>query len=125
LNNINIKFYGELASQEVYSVMAKSDLLVVPSFSENSPNVIAEAQLLSLPVLASRVGGIPELIQHEVTGFLTEPDETSLTSELVKLCNRTDFSEVATAALMSAQGRWDNDINTISHIDIYKKVLNI
>ena len=124
-SNLNLNLYGELPSKEVYKVMSKCDLLVVPSFSENSPNVIAEAQLLGLPVLASRVGGIPELIQHEVTGFLTQPDEISLTSELVKLSNRKDFSEVAAAALKSAQGRWDNDINTVSHIGIYKKVLNI
>jgi glycosyltransferase involved in cell wall biosynthesis len=122
--NLNIRFYGELASQEVYRVMAKSDLLVVPSFSENSPNVIAEAQLLGLPVLASNVGGISELIENGVTGFLTEPDEESLGSALFELIHKPNFPEISKNANCFAQNHWNNDVNVLRYINVYQKASN-
>ena len=42
-----------------------------------SPLTLQEAQLMEKPVIATNVGGVPELIQNEKTGFLVEPNETS------------------------------------------------
>jgi glycosyltransferase involved in cell wall biosynthesis len=121
----NTKFYGELSSVEVFEVMRKSHLLVVPSLSENSPNVIAEAQLLGLPILASDVGGISEIIEHGVTGFLTKPDELSMGEILLNLVDKPKFKEISENASRFARTHWDNDVNTLKHIDLYKKALNL
>jgi len=48
-------------------------MFVLPSVSEGSPNVILEAMALGVPVIATEVGGIPDLIKHGETGFLTQP----------------------------------------------------
>jgi glycosyltransferase involved in cell wall biosynthesis len=53
--------------------MAKAWVLAVSSVQDASPNVILEAMASGLPVVASRVGGIPEMVLHERTGFLFEP----------------------------------------------------
>ncbi len=50
------------------------DIFVLPSLSEGCSNVIQEAMATGLPVIASRVGGNPELIEHEKTGLLFESD---------------------------------------------------
>jgi glycosyltransferase involved in cell wall biosynthesis len=123
-NNPEIQQYGELASPEVYKVMARSDLLVVPSFSENSPNVIAEAQLMGLPVLASNVGGVSELIENGVTGFLTEPDEESLGSALFELIHKPNFPEISKNASCFAQNHWNNDVNVLRYMNVYQKASN-
>jgi len=72
-NNKNIKFLGKIGNDGIKRIMAFSDCLIVPSLCyENSPTVIYEAASIGLPVIASRLGGIPELI-HELGGILFEP----------------------------------------------------
>jgi glycosyltransferase involved in cell wall biosynthesis len=63
------------------------DVLVVPSlWPENSPLVIHEAFMHGVPVVAARVGGVPELVRHDVNGFLYEPfDAESLAASLQRV----------------------------------------
>lgn len=63
------------------------DVLVVPSlWPENSPLVIHEAFMHQVPVVAARVGGVPELVGHEINGLLYEPfDPGSLAASLQRL----------------------------------------
>lgn len=63
-----IRFMGH--RDDVPAILSSSDLFVLPSESEASPNVILEAMAAALPVVASRVGGIPELVDDGVTGHL-------------------------------------------------------
>lgn len=59
---------------DVSSVLADLDLLVVPSMvPEGAPKVILEAHAAGVPVVAFRRGGIPEIVSHNVTGFLADP----------------------------------------------------
>jgi glycosyltransferase involved in cell wall biosynthesis len=51
------------------------DLLVVPSFTEGLPNVILEAFAAGIPVVATAVGGIPEIVEDAVSGFLVPPGD--------------------------------------------------
>jgi glycosyltransferase involved in cell wall biosynthesis len=73
-----ISFHGHISQQEVADRMAGSDLLCVPSvWSENSPGVAIQALAQGLPVLASDVGGIPELLGDAGQGFLIVPGDSS------------------------------------------------
>jgi glycosyltransferase involved in cell wall biosynthesis len=63
--------------------LAKSAVLVLPSLSEGLGRVIIEAMATGTPVIGSRVGGIPELIENEVNGFLVPcGDEQALAEKL-------------------------------------------
>jgi glycosyltransferase involved in cell wall biosynthesis len=71
--NKNIKFYGRLEKDGCLNLMGKSSCLIVPSLCyENSPTVIYEAASVGLPVIASRLGGITELIRY-LGGMLFNP----------------------------------------------------
>ena len=72
----NIVFLGRKSKQEIAEVMRNSDFLVLPSITENLPCVIIEAFACGLPVLASSVGGIPEIVKEE-NGFLVKPGDTA------------------------------------------------
>ncbi len=61
--------------KDFVSLLAGADIFVLPSFSEGLPNVILEAYSLKKPVIATAVGGIPELVQDGVAGLLVLPDE--------------------------------------------------
>ena len=78
-----IRFLGQLPQSQVAQHMAKATVLVIPSLSEGLGRVIFEAMACQTPVIGSRVGGIPDLITDEVTGFLVPPgDESALASKI-------------------------------------------
>ena len=65
-----LRFVGRRPSDEIPAWMAAADMLVLPSYSEGRPNVVLEAQACGLPVVATRVGGTPELVRDGATGLL-------------------------------------------------------
>ena len=69
-----MRFLGERA--DVPDLMRAFDLFVLPSVGEGMSNTILEAMASGLPVVATRVGGNPELIEEDVTGTLVPPRRT-------------------------------------------------
>lgn len=82
-----IRFQGGFDRDRVDDIYQEIDVLVVPSlWSENSPLVIHEAFMHRLPIVAARVGGVPELVEHEVNGLLYDPfSVASLRASLQRL----------------------------------------
>jgi glycosyltransferase involved in cell wall biosynthesis len=69
----SVDWLGFKSATEIAALHARSALLIHPSHLDNSPNSVAEAMASGLPVIASNVGGIPSLVQHDVTGLLVAP----------------------------------------------------
>lgn len=61
--NVNIHYCGVMSAEEICEEALSSSLYVHPSYIDNSPNSLCEAQLLGLPVVATNVGGIPSLLE--------------------------------------------------------------
>lgn len=59
------------------ALYSSADVLVVPSIQDNFPNTIAEAMACGTPCVAFNIGGMPDLIQHRVNGYLAEPFDTA------------------------------------------------
>jgi len=93
----NVTFVGQVSHAEVVQYMQKARVLVLPSLSEGLPNVVLEAMAHGLPVIASRVGGIPDLLTDGVTGFLVTPGSVPELVRAIKIlttdtCLREAFS---------------------------------
>ncbi|AWB45825.1 group 1 glycosyl transferase [Paenibacillus sp. CAA11] len=71
--------------KDVLPLVAAADLVVLPSLQDNLPFAVIEAQSLGRPVIASRIGGIVEMIEDGVTGLLTEPRSPEDIYEKLKL----------------------------------------
>jgi glycosyltransferase involved in cell wall biosynthesis len=65
-------FAGQVEDLAPYYTMA--DLVVLPSHSEGSPNVLLEAMAAGLPIIATAVGGVPEIVEHEKQALLVEKE---------------------------------------------------
>jgi glycosyltransferase involved in cell wall biosynthesis len=64
---------GTVPPAEVARLMRSSDLLCLPSYMEGRPNVVNEAMASALPVIATRIGGIPDMVEEGKTAFLHDP----------------------------------------------------
>jgi glycosyltransferase involved in cell wall biosynthesis len=82
--NERVVFHGYVDGREKEELFLHSDVCILPSiWYDNNPLVILEAYKYGLPVIGSKIGGIPEMIQENKTGFLFEPgDQEALASVL-------------------------------------------
>ncbi len=86
----DVHFYGEII--EILPYLQEATVFVLPSFSEGLSNVILEAMACGLPIVATRVGGTPDIIQDGVNGLLVEPDHAE---QLASAVNRLLHDEDA------------------------------
>ena len=117
----------ELAGErdDVPAVLAASDVFVLPSFSEGMPMSVLEAMAAGLPVVASAVGGVPELVDDDVTGLLVPPgDETALAGALERA-----LGDMALRRRLGAAGRtrveehFALDAFREAHVRLYREEL--
>ena len=87
--------------RDVYDLMAAMDIFVLPSLNEGMPMSLLEAMALGRPIVASAVGGVPELMNHRVNGLLVPPaDDTALAAACLELTRNPEL-----AAALGAQAR--------------------
>jgi glycosyltransferase involved in cell wall biosynthesis len=78
-----VLFLGQLS--EPAAILASADVLILPSRTEGIPGVLIEAGFLGLPIVATAVGGVREIVDDGITGSLVPPgDELALTTALRK-----------------------------------------
>ena len=99
---------------------------MLPSRNENSPNALAEAMIVGLPVLASDVGGIPDMIDDGVTGFLfPSEDEAALAEKLLLLIRNDELSVLMGArARQAARPRHRPEHVAELTVNAYREILN-
>ena len=86
-----VEFTGFLKPEKVKEHMLKSDVLVLPSMTEGLPRVIIEAMAVGLPVIATDVGSVKELVKDGENGFLVQPmDVDALTKALLNLAGNRE-----------------------------------
>lgn len=88
-----IRLLGFREPDEVLSIVKSSDIFVMPSLSEGTPVALLEAAALARPLLASRVGGIPELVADGEQALLVSPgDQAALAAGFARLCDEREFA---------------------------------
>lgn len=84
----SINLAGWVSGTDKLDLLRVSRALVLPSYAEGMPLAILEAMMAGLPIIASDVGAIPELVRHEVNGLLHTPgDVAKLAAHLLRLWN--------------------------------------
>lgn len=87
-----ILFLGQIDHNMVFHSLQRAMVFVLPSISEGTPRALIEAMAFGLPIVATRVGGIPEVVEDGVNGFLVSPrDEKALTKAIKRVLKDNDF----------------------------------
>ena len=120
-----VAFSGAKLTHEIPALMQESDCLVLPSLLEGIPNVILEAMACGLPVVASDLPGIREVVKDEETGFLVEPrDVENLAKKLLILVRnperRQKMGERAYQSLSEMNLSWPQAAK--QYLEVYRKV---
>lgn len=117
---------GKKTSLEIVKELEIAMCLVLPSHAEQAPQVIAEAMAIGVPVIGSRVGGIPDMIEEGRTGLLCEPaDEQDLKDKLeVVIDDRELRVQMGTRARECAQIRHSRYRIAQCYMKVYGEVIS-
>lgn len=106
-----VVFRGVLPHDEVLREHGSADIFVLSSLWEGCPNVVLEAMAHGVPVVATAVGGVPEMVEHGISGILVPPRDTrSLADALVLLTRDAALRRSMGIAARARAARFDPEV---------------
>ncbi|MEW6126323.1 MAG: glycosyltransferase family 4 protein [Acidobacteriota bacterium] len=126
-NNLGLKarvvFAGQISDVKPFYALA--DLLVLPSHSEGSPNVLLEAMAARVPAIATAVGGVPEIATHNETAWLVNARDTQAMAQAMRtlLTERAWALQLAENAQQHIIKHHSPDARLRSLLEIYREVV--
>lgn len=121
-----VRMHGWLASEDIIGIECGCTSLVLPSHQENLPCVIAEAMAMGKPVISTKVGGIPEMVDEGRTGFLFQAgDLEGLRKIILELCSlsQEELDVMSESALKKAMALYDPRNVARQHIEFYRRIM--
>jgi glycosyltransferase involved in cell wall biosynthesis len=115
-----VQFVGAVQQTELAQQMASARVLVLPSTSEGLGRVLIEAMLCGTPVIASRVGGVPDVVEDGVNGYLIPPgDVEALVDRLRRVLSDPDIEAMGEGARAFAE----NFFSETAYVEGYRRLL--
>jgi glycosyltransferase involved in cell wall biosynthesis len=112
--------------EDLKARLKRATMLALPSLEDNCPMVVLEAMAAGVPVLAGKVGGLPDLIEDGKTGFFCDPlDAASMSAGVSRVLENPALArEVAANAKEQARARYSPEAIARRHVEIYREVLS-
>ncbi len=116
---------GNVGRAELRNWLAEAAALVLPSIEDNCPMVILEAMAAGVPVVAAAIGGVPDLVRHEETGLLFDPQKPEEIREAVSrvMGNTETRSEFSRVAYQKSLRRFHPKVVAQEHLKIYQNLI--
>lgn len=116
----NIFLHGVISHDTLLKEMCKSDFLIFPSYTEGFPLTVLEAMAVGLPIIATTVGAIPEMVEHNLGGFLVAPKDVTGLVAMIKIL-------IADQQLRIAMGNYNKQkgFNHYRYSIVIKNLLNL
>jgi L-malate glycosyltransferase len=120
----DVHFLGK--QDQVYRLLSEADLFLLPSELESFGLAALEAMACEVPVIATKVGGVPEVVEHKVDGFLVEPgDVAGAAKYAIELLSRADRGrEMGELARTSAKKKFCANDVIPAYERYYQRVLS-
>jgi glycosyltransferase involved in cell wall biosynthesis len=124
ISELNLKdrctFVGSVLPESVKEFMLEADLMIVPSVEEPFGLSIVEANILRLPIIAAKVGGIVDIIEHNKTGLLFEPENVADLVGKIKY-----FIDSNEEIVHYTENAYDKTMSQFSSIRMAEETINV
>lgn len=121
LKSDKVKYHGAYTPQELPEILSKTDIVIIPSRSESYSLVVRECLYCGVPVIASNVGGIPEIIKDGENGLLFDPGNyKELANKIQLVINNPEIIKTLRSNIKPVQ-TIDEDVERLE--EIYKETL--
>lgn len=118
-----MRFLGARPHGEMPGILASAELAVFPSLMEATSVAALECMACQLPVAASDVGGLPEIVDEGVGALFRPADPADLARAVVGLLRRPDLGALGTEGRRRVVERWSNARLAARHLEIYEDVI--
>lgn len=120
----NVHFLGAVFGESKKQLIKESYLFILPSYGENLPISVLEGMAAGKPVIATRVGALPEIIHHKINGILIDPgDWKSLASNIIELLDNPGAAdEMGAKAYETMVNNFDINRIKVKYDDIYMEL---
>lgn len=120
----NVEFLGLLTIEDIKKELSKSACFVLCSYQENAPLSISEAMAVGVPVVASKVGAIPWMIEDNINGRLIDPNEVdSISNAIISILINNNNGIISMNKEKAKNLFFSENISKIT-IDVYFEILN-
>lgn len=121
----NIFWLGNKSPNEIASELSKSSLFVLPTLLDNSPNCLAEAMAVGVPCVATKVGGIPTMIEDRNNGMLFEKhDIEGLVNIIQHLANDIELQDKLSVNARAKAFERNYPSNVVKkYVEVYKSLI--
>ena len=120
----NVTFLGALNAESMKEEFLRTNVFVLPSAIENSPNSLAEAQLLGVPIVASYAGGVPDMMPYPLSDCLYRFEEIEmLAQKIITVFCQKEWHEYVSCVKKIARQRHDKEKIRTTMIAIYEGIL--
>ena len=118
-----VKFIGFKENPAAY--LSAGDAYVCSSVIEGFGLAVAEAMLCGLPVIATRVGAIPEMVEHGISGLLVEPNDAAAIAAALDnfICRRYPLAEMARLGKQRVTEKYDIKKTAATYVRLYRSMM--
>lgn len=122
----NISFLGHLSAEQMKEEFLKTNVFILPSCIENSPNSLGEAQLLGVPILAANVGGNEDMMPFPLSEYLYRFEEIEILAHKLKhIFQTTEWNNYSSISQKIAHHRHSPSIIKENLLNIYKLIYTV
>ncbi len=110
--------------RKIVCVYNSADVFVLPSLEDNLPNTIMEAMACGVPCVGFKVGGIPEMIDHQKTGYVAQPkDASDLARGIDWVLHEADAGQLSQSALHKVSVNYSKRVVALKYIEVYNEAI--
>lgn len=114
----------ESDAHRIVAIYRSADLFVLPSLSENLPNTIMESMACGVPCVGFKIGGIPEMIDHERNGYVAQyKDADDLAKGLRWVLDECDYEQASQEAVKKVTSCYSQHAVAVKYIETYSQAL--
>jgi glycosyltransferase involved in cell wall biosynthesis len=118
-----VQFLGARRHDEMPALLSSAELAVFPSLMEATSVAALESMACELPVAASEVGGLPEIVDNEVGALFEAGNPTALAAAVTGLLERDDLGALGVTARSRVVEQWSNARLVDRHLEVYQDLV--